>query len=114
MRSSNTFRDFVLDQLSEVPGVRARAMFGGIGLYAGDVFFGIISSDVLYLKVDASNRARYEKAGSDAFRPYPDKSMSMSYYNVPVSVLEHAETLMEWAKISVDVAKRSKKKTKGG
>lgn len=114
MRSSNTFRDFVLDQLSDLTDVRARAMFGGIGLYAGNVFFGIIASDVLYLKVDDGNRAQYEAAGSRAFKPYPDKSMAMPYYNVPVGVLEHAETLVEWAKASVRVARSSKKKTKSG
>ena len=116
MRSSNSFRDFVVDQLSDIPDVRARAMFGGIGLYAGDVFFGLIASDVLYLKVDDSNRAGYEDAGSEAFKPYADRAMTMPYYNVPVGVLEHAETLVQWAKVSVRVAaavKARKKKSKG-
>src|SRR5262245_12075447 len=90
MESSDSFRDYVLDQLAALREVRARKMFGGIGLYAGDVFFGLIASDVLYLKVDDSNRARYETAGCEPFRPYPDKSsaMTMPYYNVPVTVLE--------------------------
>jgi DNA transformation protein len=108
MASSNSFRDYVLDQLSALPGVRARAMFGGIGVYAGDLFFALIASDILYLKVDDSNRAQFVAAGSDAFHPYPDKpsSMTMPYYDVPVSVLEDAGTLVRWARQSIAVAER--------
>jgi DNA transformation protein len=91
MRSSSAFRDFALDQLSGVPGVTARAMFGGIGLYAGDVFFGIIANDVLYLKVNDSNRSEYEAAGSRAFRPFADRAMVMPYYEAPVGVLESSK-----------------------
>ena len=104
MRSSNSFRDFVLDQLSALPYVRARAMFGGIGLYAADVFFGLIASDVLYLKVDDGNLAQYESEGSQPFRPYPVRAMTMPYYNVPAGVLEDARTLVDWARTSVRIA----------
>jgi DNA transformation protein len=104
MRSSGAFRDFALDQLAGVPGVSARAMFGGIGLYAGDVFFGIIASDVLYLKVDDSNRPGYVAAGSRAFRPFADRAMVMPYYEVPVGVLESPDTLAAWARASIRIA----------
>ena len=35
MKKSDGFLDFVLDQLREVSGVSARAMFGGHGIYRG-------------------------------------------------------------------------------
>jgi DNA transformation protein len=108
MRSSRAFRDFALDQLSGVPGVTARAMFGGIGLYAGDVFFGIIASDILYLKVDDSNRAEYEAAGSRAFRPFADRAMVTPYFEAPVGVLESADTLAAWARASIRIASTKK------
>jgi DNA transformation protein len=104
MKSSDRFRDFVLDQLSAIRDVRARAMFGGIGIYAGDVFFGLIASDVLYLKVDDSNRGAYEAQNSAPFRPYPDRPMTMPYYNVPVGVLEDPRELATWAKASIRIA----------
>ena len=40
-----------------VENVLSRPMFGGVGLYAGTVFFGIIFHDILYLKVDDQTRA---------------------------------------------------------
>ena len=108
MRVSGGFRDFVLDQLSGVAGLRARAMFGGVGLYADDVFFGILAGDVLFFKVDETNRRDYEEAGSSPFKPYVDRAMTMPYYDVPIAVLEDAEALGEWAARAVKVAKTAK------
>jgi DNA transformation protein len=107
MRVTEGFRAFVLDQLAGLKSVRARAMFGGVGLYAGDIFFGLLARDSLFLKVDDSNRSQYEKAGMRAFKPYADKTMTMPYYQVPTSVLEDADTLEAWARASVKVATRA-------
>ena len=85
MRVSAGFRDFVLDQLSGVKGLHARAMFGGVGLYVEDVFFGILAADVLFFKVDDASLREYEKAGSSPFKPYADRAMTMPYYSVPIA-----------------------------
>ena len=106
MRSSDSFREFVLEQLVGVHGIRARGMFGGVGLYADDVFFGIVAADTLYFKVDDTSRRDYELAGSHAFKPYDDKPMTMPYYNVPADVLEARDTLALWATRAVAVAVR--------
>ena len=108
MRVSAGFRDFVLDQLSGVDGLRARAMFGGVGLYAGDVFFGLLAADVLFFKVDDSNRREYETVGSSPFKPYADRAMTMPYYNVPIAVLEDAIALADWAARAVAAAKTAR------
>ena len=108
MRVSANFRDFVLDQLSGVDGLRARPMFGGVGLYAEDVFFGILAADVLFFKVDDTNRREYETAGSSPFKPYADRPMAMPYYNVPIVVLEDAVMLGQWAARAIAVAKTAK------
>ena len=108
MRVSASFREFVLDQLAGVDGLLPRAMFGGVGLYAEGVFFGIVAADVLFFKVDDTNRREYETAGSSPFKPYVDRAMTMPYYNVPVVVLEDAVRLSEWAARAVVVAKTAK------
>ena len=108
MKVSAGFRELALDQLAGMRGLRARAMFGGVGLYADDVFFGMLAADVLFFKVDDSNRREYETAGCSPFEPYADRALTMPYYNVPVSVLEDAVSLREWAARAVAVAKRAK------
>jgi DNA transformation protein and related proteins len=56
------FRDFVLDQLSDLHSVTCRAMFGGYGLYCGRVFFGIAHKGRLYFKTNATTAPRYRSA----------------------------------------------------
>ena len=43
-------------------------MFGGVGIYAGDLFFALIDDDTLYFKVDDSNRSDFEKRDMGLFR----------------------------------------------
>ena len=64
LKVSASLRDFVLDQLQHGAGLRARSMCSGIGLYAEEVFFGIVAADTLFFKVDDCNRRDYEAAGS--------------------------------------------------
>jgi DNA transformation protein and related proteins len=106
LRVSDGFRSFVLDQLEPLGPIVAKSMFGGVGLYCDGVFFGLIALDVLYLKVDETTRRDYEAAGSRPFRPYPDRSGTMQYYNVPVDVLESQIDLVEWARKAVTVARK--------
>jgi len=109
MRNRHETRDFVLDQLSGVRNIRAQSMFGGIGVYADEVFFAILAADVLYFKVDDTTRGAYDAAGSAPFKPYEDRPMTMPYFAVPVHVLESASTLVEWANRSIAVAKASRR-----
>jgi DNA transformation protein and related proteins len=107
-RVSDGFKTFVLDQLAPLGGLRAHAMFGGVGLYAGETFFGILAADVLYFKVDDRNRADYERANMGAFRPYADRPVTMSYYEVPLVVLEDSQMLANWARKAIEVAQTGK------
>lgn len=105
MAISAEFLNYVLEQLSALDGVTSRRMFGGAGLYSGDVFFGLIASDVLYFKVGDGNRGDYEKRGMGQFRPFADRpQLSMNYYEVPADVLEDEEACGLWARRSVAAA----------
>ena len=109
MRVSSGFREFVLGQLEDIPDLYAKPMFGGIGLYSGDVFFGIVAGDVLYFKVDETNRADYEQAGSRPFKPYADRPVTMQYYSVPTAAVEDAGAVARWARRSIAVARAVQK-----
>jgi DNA transformation protein len=112
MPVSPDYLNFALEQLAGLGNVSARRMFGGAGLYSGGLFFGLIDDDVLYLRVDDSNRADFESRRMPAFQPFKDKpEFSMSYYQAPAEVLEDAEQLIMWARRSVSVAAKPKKKS---
>ena len=104
LRVTPEFRDFVLDQLVRIPQLTAKAMFGGVGLYSGDAFFGIVAADELFFKVDDSNRAAYVAAGSEPFRPVLARPVSMSYWRVPIEVLEDTGELATWALAAIRAA----------
>ena len=117
MPVSSSIRTFVLDQLTRVvPRVRARSMFGGVGIYAGDLFFGLIADDTLYFKVDESNRPDFEARGMGPFRPYGADGEVMQYYEVPDDLLEDPEALRPWAEKAIAVAggKKAKRPRRGG
>jgi len=96
---------FILEQLEGVNELRSRRMFGGVGLYSGALFFGIIDDDTLFLKSDGSNSADYIARGMPRFMPFPDRPEAvMAYYQVPADVIEEAEVLGAWARKSVAVA----------
>lgn len=111
MSVTPSFQAFVVEQLGKVlPDVRARRMFGGVGIYAGPAFFALIDDDVLYLKVDDTNRADFESRGMGPFQPYGEGGETMQYYQLPVDVLEDPEELSRWAGKAVGVAQRKKQR----
>jgi DNA transformation protein len=106
MSVSPSFRTFILDQLGRVaPRISARTMFGGVGIYAGELFFALIDDDTLYLKVDDSNRADFEARGIGPFRPYGPDGEAMQYYPLPEDVVEDVESLRPWVEKAVAVAR---------
>ena len=107
MPKNTEFLTFVLDQLKDLGPVTARNMFGGTGLYLGGTIFALIAYDTLYLKVDDVNRPDFEKAGMPPFQPFEDKPYVMSYYEVPVDVLEDSVQLIQWAGGSVEASLRA-------
>jgi len=94
------FRDFVLDQLHDLPGLTCRSMFGGYGLYVQGVFFAILYDGRAYFRTDATSRAEYLTRGMEVFRPN-DKQTLKNYYEVPAEILEDAETLCAWARAAL-------------
>ena len=101
----DTFKEFVLDQLRVLPELRAKAMFGGHGLYSGANFFGILIDGQLYFKVDAASRAAYVEHGMKPFTYTKAKQlMTMSYYEVPPEVLEDRELAVAWAIQAIQLA----------
>ena len=110
MPKRTDFTDWAEDQLSPLGLIRIKSMFGGFGVYADDLFFGIIDDDVLYFKVDDLNRARFVEAGSEIFR-YPMKDgamMELSYYQAPETALDDQAELLEWARLGLDAALRAR------
>jgi DNA transformation protein len=111
MSVSPSFRSFVIEQLQRTAsGIRARSMFGGVGIYAADLFFALLDDDTLYFKVDETTRGEFQARGMEPFRPPGEPGEGMQYYQVPADILEDAEELRPWVAAAVEVARRAKRR----
>jgi DNA transformation protein len=109
----DSFKEFVLDQLGALPELRARAMFGAHGLYAGETFFGILDEGRLFFKTDAASAADYTARGMGPFTyEMKGKVLTMAYHEVPPDVLENAPELTAWAQRAIQLAAAKPKKAK--
>jgi len=97
----------VLELLQPLGEVRAKAMFGGWGLYQGAVFFGVIAEDQVYFRADEVNRPDFEAVRSKPWFFEPTQ-ITTSYYAPPDTALDDARELSRWARSGVEAAQRHK------
>ena len=56
MASTKEYKDFILEQLSEVPNITCRPMMGEFLLYSNGILFGGIYDDRLLVKIVPENK----------------------------------------------------------
>lgn len=102
------FVDHCVELLGRLGSCRARRMFGGHGLYVGELFIAIIARERLYLKVDAVSLPAFEAAGCAQFTvEAKGKPMTMAYWTVPDEALESPELMAPWGRRARDAALRA-------
>jgi DNA transformation protein len=87
--------------------ISVRRMFGGEGIFAGDLMIGIVVDEQIYFKVADGNRADFEAEGAKPFtytRGRERNATSLSYFTVPDRLLDDAEEFGRWARKAHDVA----------
>ena len=89
--------------------VYARRMFGGLGLFSGDVMVGIVIDDLLYLKTDENTRKDYtaEGVGPFVYRKRTGDEIAMSYYQLPERLYDEPEEFAQWVRRAYAVAENS-------
>lgn len=107
MPTSDGFLELLKDALSGFGPVSVRRMFGGAGLYAGGVMFGLVIDDTLYLKADDATKGAFEAEGLGPFLySARGRSVAMSYWRAPERLLDDPEEMEGWARTALDVARR--------
>ena len=113
MAVSAEYKAFVAELFEGLGPVKIRSMFGGAGIFAcleqGDLMFGLIANESVYLKVSDANKPDYEAEGLGPFvYGGKDKPMAMSYYEMPERLYDDPDELKEWAQRALDVAIKAK------
>ena len=97
-------RAFALELFEDLGNVTARAMMGGLTLYADGLIFAIISADErIYIKASGALADAMAEAGSEKFtyeRP-GRKTGQMGYWTLPDAALDDPEDACAWARRSL-------------
>lgn len=92
---------------AEAHDVRARRMFGGMGVYTGEKMFAFLIGEDIGFKLspeDAEEALRLPGAGP--IRPEPTAEPMREYVKMPKDVLDNMECFMYWLEKSCKYARR--------
>ena len=108
------FHAFVEELFAGFGPVRIKRMFGGAGIYAGEVMFGLIDDDTIYLKVDEALKAELQAEGSVSW-VYMGRSEPMtntSYWRLPEAALDDPDEAVAWARKALAAAQAKAAQTR--
>lgn len=113
----DSFHDFVQELFAGLGPIQVKRMFGGAGVYADGVMFGLLADDAIYLKADDALKAALAEEGCGPFvwtpsrGPRAGEKVGMSYWRLPDAALDDPDRAVEWGAKALAVAKA---KTKPG
>jgi len=102
---TDTIDGFLEDLFAVVDGVGFRRMFGGIGIFRGEVMFGLVVDGEVYLRADATTSQDFVMEGSGPFTYMRSgRPVSLSYWQVPARLLDEPDEFRVWASAALQVA----------
>jgi DNA transformation protein len=104
MALNEEFENFVLDQLQGMDGFETKSMFGGLALLSHGSAFAKIKHDKVWLKVDESYIADFEKHKIQQNTYGKNNSRKLNFYETPIEIIEDRDKLKNWVKKSIKVA----------
>jgi DNA transformation protein and related proteins len=106
--ASDSFAEFLREQLASLGRVTMRRMFGKTGVFCDGVMFGMVTDNMLYLRVDDHNRAAFKEA--EAFPPLSyekqGNTIDLAFWRAPERLFDEPDEFVTWARIAVAAARR--------
>ena len=114
MVASDSFAEFLREQLAPLGRVSMRRMFGKTGVFCDGVMFGVVADNMLYLRVDDHNRTAFKEAQSSPPLNYAKKGtiIDLSFWRAPERLLDEPDELVDWARLALAAARRVAAKRK--
>ena len=108
MIASNSFAEFLREQLTPMGRVTMRRMFGKTGVFCNGLMFGMMTDNTLYVRVDERNRTIFKEAESAPPLNYEKKgqTIDLSFWRVPERLLDEPGELIVWARAALAAAQR--------
>ncbi len=108
MVASDSFAEFLREQLAPLGHVAMRRMFGKTGVFCDGLMFGMVTDDALYFRVDDGNRAAFAEAASFPPLNYRKKGelIDLSFWRAPERLYDEPDELVAWAEAALGAARR--------
>jgi DNA transformation protein len=106
--ASDSFAEFLREQLGSLGPVTMRRMFGKTGVFCDGVMIGLVRDNTLYFRVDDDNRAAFKEAESFPPLNYEKKggTIDLSFWRAPERLFDEPEELIAWARAALAAARR--------
>ncbi len=101
--------DYIRELFSAFGAVSVRRMFGGAGLFADGLMFGLMWDGQIYLKADVTTVVHFERERCSPFE-YDTRTGKRSltlYWRLPDRLYDDADELAQWARQAFAVARKS-------
>jgi DNA transformation protein and related proteins len=108
MVASETYADFLREQLAPLGRLSLRRMFGKTGVFCDGVMFAVVTENTLYLRVDDQNREIFKEAESFPPLNYAKggATIDLSFWRVPERLFDEPDQLITWARAALAAAHR--------
>jgi DNA transformation protein len=108
MVASESFAEFLREQLAPLGRVTMRRMFGKTGVFCDGVMLGMVTDNTLYFRVDDHNRATFKEAESFPPLNYQKKgaTIDLSFWRAPERLFDEPDELVAWARVALAAARR--------
>lgn len=108
MVASDSFTEFLREQLAPLGQITMRRMFGKTGVFCEGFMLGMVRDNTLYLRVDDENRATFKEAASFPPLNYEKKgeTIDLSFWRAPERLFDDPEELVTWARAALAAARR--------
>jgi len=101
----NAMVELSVELLAPLGAVRVRRMFGGWGLYVGDVFVALVLEDQLYLKTRPETTEAFAAAGCRPFTySAKGRAVTIGYWSAPAEAMESPALMEPWARLALKAA----------
>ena len=108
MVASDSFAEFLREQLASLGQVTMRRMFGKTGVFCDGLMLGMVRDNLLYLRVDDDNRAKFKDAECFPLLKYEKKggTIDLSFWRAPERLFDEPDELVAWARAALMAARR--------